>query len=174
MRALVVVGAMVLFALVFVVVALVRDTQTEATSARSCPDGYALANIRLREPKDVRINVYNATDTPGLATKVGTDFKNRKFQVLKEANDPQKKGIDGVAVLRYGPKAVGSAHLMRAYFLDQATLEYDPKRQDDLVDVVIGSAFQQLATLTEVNQSLVELGGKPELPAQTCAADEQS
>jgi hypothetical protein len=172
-RALVVVGAMVLFALVFVVVAVVRDTQSGTDAAKSCPDGYALANIRLREQKDVRINVFNATDTPGLATKVGTDLKNRKFQVVKEGNDPLKKGVDGVAVLRFGPKAVGSAHLMRAYFLDQATVEYDPKRADDLVDVVIGNAFQQLATLTEVHQSLVELGG-PQLPPQTCAADEQS
>ncbi|SDY47419.1 LytR cell envelope-related transcriptional attenuator [Micromonospora pattaloongensis] len=172
-RALVVVGALALFALVFVVVAVVRDTQSGPTAAKSCPDGYALANIRLREPKDVRINVYNATDTPGLATKVGTEFKNRKFQVQKEGNDPQKKGVDGVAVLRYGPQAVGSAHLLRAYFLDQAKVEYDPKRKDDAVDVVIGNAYQQLATTTEVNQSLVELGGKPQLPPQTCAADEQ-
>lgn len=171
-RALVVVGALVLFALVFVVVALVRDTQGGATVADGCPEGYALANVRLREQKDVKINVYNATDIPGLANRVATDFKNRKFQVLKEGNDPLKKGVDGVAVLRYGPKAVGSAHLMRAYFLDQAKVEYDPTREDDTVDVVIGNSFQQLATTTEVNQSLVELG-KPQLPPQTCAADEE-
>lgn len=171
-RALVIIAGLVVFALVVVVVALLRDTQSGAGLAAGCPDGYALANIALPEQKDVKINVYNATDDVGLATSVGTDFKNRKFQVLKVGNDPLKKGIDGVAVLRYGPKAVGSAHLLRAYFLDEAQPEYDPGRGDDVVDVVLGADFKQLATTTEVNQSLVELGGRPELPPRTCAADE--
>jgi hypothetical protein len=37
------------------------------------------------------------------------------------------------------------------------------------VDIVIGAQFQQLATSTEVNQSLVELG-EPEVPPGACAA----
>jgi hypothetical protein len=169
-RALVIVGVLVVFALVFVGVALIRDTQSGTAGTTKCKEGYVLANIALREPKDVKINVFNATDSPGLATTVANDFQNRKFQVKKTGN--AKKGLDEVAVLRYGPKAVGSMHLLRAYFLDEATPEYDPKRQDDVVDIVIGNNFKQLATTTEVNQSLVELGGRPELPPGTCAADE--
>jgi hypothetical protein len=170
-RALVVVGVLVVFALVFVIVALVRDTQGGGTTAKGCPQGYVLANVALREAKDVKINVYNATNQPGLATGVGADFANRKFQVLKSGNDPLKKGVDDVAILRYGPKGVGSAHLLRAYFLDKANGDYDPNRKDDVVDVVIGNAFQQLATTTEVNQSLGEIG-RPVLPPNTCAAPE--
>ena len=30
-----------------------------------------------------------------------------------------------MAVLRFGPKAVGAAHLLRAYFLDEADTQYD-------------------------------------------------
>lgn len=172
-RALVVVGALVVFALIFVVFAMVRDTQGGRSTAQACPEGWALANLTLHEPKDVKINVYNATDSPGLATSIAGDFGNRKFQVLEKGNDPQKKGVDGVAVLRYGPKAIGSAHLLRAYFLDEARPEYDPNREDDVVDVVIGTGFKQLATTTEVNQSLARLGGKPELPPQTCAAPDE-
>lgn len=168
-RALVVVGVLVVFALVFVVVAMVRDSQSDVGTAQGCPDGWALADVTLREPKDVKINVYNATDEPGLAGAIAGDFRNRKFQVKKDGNDPLKKGVDGVAVLRYGPKAVGSAHLLRAYFLNQAENEYDAKRKDDVVDVVLGNGFQQLATTTEVNQSLGDLGS-PVLPADTCPA----
>ncbi|MDG4767006.1 LytR C-terminal domain-containing protein [Solwaraspora sp. WMMD406] len=170
-RALVVVGGLVVFALVFVVVALVRDSQGGPADATSCPEGWALADVQLREARDVRINVYNATDTSGLAGSIADDLSNRKFQVEEAGNDPEGRGIDDVAVLRYGPKAVGSAHLLRAYFLDQAKTEYDPARTDDIVDVVIGNAFRQLATTTEVNQSLAALG-KPVLPPQTCAATE--
>jgi hypothetical protein len=172
-RALVVLGVLVVFALILAGVAMLRDTQQGGAAAKGCPKGWAHANIALREAKDVKINVYNATDQVGLAATIAGDFANRKFKVEKSGNDPLKKAVDGVAILRYGPKAVGSAHLLRAYFLDEAKLEYDPNRQDDMVDVVIGTQFKQLATTTEVNQSLVELK-KPVLPPRTCAADEES
>lgn len=172
-RSLVIVGTLAVVALVMIVVALVRDTQSgTANPAAKCKEGYVLANIALREPKDIKIRVFNATNRPGRARSVADDFRNRKFQVLTIGN--VKSGADDVAVLRYGPKGVGSAHLLRAYFLDEATPQYDAKRKDDVVDVIIGSAFQQLATTTEVHQSLVELGGRPELPPGTCAADEAS
>ncbi|MGK5739093.1 LytR C-terminal domain-containing protein [Micromonospora sp. URMC 103] len=167
MRALVVVGLLAVLALVFVVVALVRDTQSNAGTAKGCPDGWPLADVTLRETKDVKINVFNATDEAGRATSVADDFRNRKFQVKKVGNEKQK--VEDVAVLRFGPKGVGSAHLLRAYFLDNAVQEYDPKRTDDTVDVVLGDSFQQLATTTEVNQSLGDLGS-PVAPRGSCPA----
>ncbi|MFC4021835.1 LytR C-terminal domain-containing protein [Micromonospora sp. GCM10011542] len=166
MRALVVVGLLAVLALTFVIVALVRDTQGKAGTAAGCPDGWPLADVTLHKQEDVKINVFNATDEPGRASAVADDFRNRKFQVKKVGN---AKGVDDVAVLRYGPKAVGSAHLLRAYFLDNAKLDYQEKRTDDVVDVVLGSSFQQLATTTEVNQSLGDLGA-PEVPKGACAA----
>ncbi|MDG4792344.1 LytR C-terminal domain-containing protein [Micromonospora sp. WMMD1082] len=165
MRALVVVGMLAVVALVFVIVALVKDTQGNAGVGEGCPDDWPRADVTLRDHKDVRINVLNSTDRPGLAGSVGDDFRNRDFQVQKEANE--KKKIDDVAVLRYGPKGVGSAHLLRAYFLGNAELEYNPEREDDIVDVVLGSGFQQLATTTEVNQSLGDLGA-PVAPPGSC------
>ncbi|MEV0004635.1 LytR C-terminal domain-containing protein [Micromonospora sp. NPDC050980] len=165
MRALVVVGLLAVIALVFVVVAVVRDSQSKAGTAAGCPDGWPLVDLRLREQKDVKINVYNATDEAGRAGSVADDFRNRKFQVKKVGNE--SKAVDGVAVLRFGPKGVGSAHLLRAYFLNDAEQVFQPTRKDDTVDVVLGNAYQQLATTTEVNQSLGDLGA-PEAPAQTC------
>ncbi|MGC5050805.1 LytR C-terminal domain-containing protein [Micromonospora sp. DT48] len=165
MRALVIVGMLAVVALVFVVIALVKDTQGNAGVGEGCPEDWPRADVTLRDHKDVKINVLNGTDRPGLAANVGDDFRNRDFQVQKEAN--QKKKIDDVAVLRYGPKGVGSAHLLRAYFLGNAELEYNPKREDDIVDVVLGSSFQQLATTTEVNQSLGDLGA-PVAPPGSC------
>lgn len=166
-RALVVVGLLAVLAVIFVAVAVVRDSQGDAGAAKGCPDGWPLADVTLRETKDVKINVLNATDEAGRAASVADDFRNRKFQVKKVGNAP--KGIDEVAVLRYGPKGVGSAHLLRAYFLDNAKTDYDPKRTDDTVDVVLGDAFQQLATTTEVNQSLGDLGS-PIAPPGSCPA----
>ncbi|MER5337291.1 LytR C-terminal domain-containing protein [Micromonospora sp. NPDC002717] len=169
MRALVVVGLLAVLALVFVVVAMVRDTQGDSGLAGGCPEGWPMADVTLREPKDVKINVLNGTDRIGLAGAIADDFRNRKFQVKKTGDE--KKQIDDIAVLRYGPKGVGSAHLLRAYFLDNAEYEYDAKRTDDVVDVVLGSGFQQLATTTEVNQSLGDLGA-PVAPAGSCPTRE--
>ncbi|MGW4944269.1 LytR C-terminal domain-containing protein [Actinoplanes sp. NPDC004185] len=166
-RALVVVGVLAVAAVVFVVVALVRDTQGDAV-AGGCPDGSVMANLTLPDdPEQVTVRVFNGTKTPGLADSVTNEFKNRRFKTQKPAEN--KKKVDDVAVMRYGPEAVGSAWLLRAYFLNQAEPQYDPKRKGAVVDVVVGKGFQQLATTTEVNQSLVELG-EPELPPGACVA----
>jgi hypothetical protein len=163
-----VVGVLAVAAVVFVVVALVRDTQGDAVAGGGCPDGSVMANVTLPEdPEDVTVKVYNGTKTAGLADNVTNEFKNRRFKTQKPGEN--KKKVDGVAVMRYGPEAVGSAWLLRAYFLNQADVQYDAKRKGAVVDVVVGKSFQQLATTTEVNQSLVELG-EPEVPLGACVA----
>jgi hypothetical protein len=111
-RSLVVVGTLALFALVFIIVALVRDTQSSAGPVAKCKEGYIPANIALREPKDVKIRVFNGTDAPGRAAALADEFVNRDFQVVQTGN--AKSAVKEVALLRFGPKAVGSAHLRRA------------------------------------------------------------
>jgi len=166
-RALVVVGVLAVAAVVFVIVALVRDTQQNAV-ANGCPKGAVLADVTLPDDSDqVSVKVYNGTNKPNLAEQATNDFKNRGFKTQKPAES--KKKYTGVAELRYGPAAVGKAHLLKAYFLAQGKDEYDPKRKGDLVDVVLGSKYLELATQTEVNQSLVELG-EPDVPPGACAA----
>jgi hypothetical protein len=169
-RALVVVGVLFVAAAVFVIIALVRDSQSDPQAAAGCPKNAVLVNTRLPdENKDVKLKIFNGTSQPGLAEKVGEDFSHRGFTVdKKKENNP--KAIDSVAVLRYGPKAVGAAWLLRAYFLQEADPQFDAKRQNDVVDVVVGKKFQQLATETEVKQSLTQLGN-PIPPAGTCPAD---
>ena len=165
-RALVVVGVLAVAAIVFVIVALVHDSQGDEVSADNCPAGAPLADVTLPDdPAEVTVKVYNGTNTTGLADSVTNEFKNRRFTVQKPAESKTK--YKGVAEIRYGPDAVGRAQLLRAYFLDQSKLEYNAKRKGTLIDIVIGSGFRQLATTTEVNQSLVEVG-EPTLPPGAC------
>jgi len=166
-RALVVVGVLAVAAVVFVVVALVRDTQGDAVTGGDCPAGAPLADVTLPDdPAEVTVRILNGTNTAGLADSVTNEFKNRRFTVQKPAESKTK--YKGVAEIRYGPDAVGRAQLLRAYFLDQSKLEYNAKRKGAVIDIVIGSGFRQLATTTEVNQSLVEVG-EPTLPPGACA-----
>lgn len=166
-RALIVIGMLAVAAMVFVVVALVRDSQGGDDLGDGCPEGYIRANITLLEPKDIKIKVFNASDLTGAGSQVSEEFKNRGFQTQKPENN--KKSVDEVAVLRFGPKTVGAAQLLKAYFLNDAIPQYDAKRTNDIVDVVIGTQFQQLATTTEVNQSLAGIG-EPSLPPGACPA----
>lgn len=174
-RAFAIVGVLFVSAVIFVVTALLKDTQTGAGTADECPPGHVPADLRLPEEKNIKINVYNATARPGLAAMVATDFENREFTVVNkptidQANDPLKKKVEGVAELRYGPKAHGAAWVLQAYFLADADLQIDLERTDDVVDVVLGEQYKQLGTITEVNQSLAGLGN-PTLPTGTCAAN---
>ncbi len=166
-RALVVVGVLAVAAIIFVVVAVVKDTQRNAVAGETCPEGAVRVNLKLPEPKEIKLKVFNATDNDGWASQISEEFKNRGF--LTQKPQDSKTAVDKIAVLRYGPKVYGAAHLVDAYFLNNATSQYDPKRTSDVVDVLIGNDFQQLATTTEVNQALVE-SGTPKLPPGACPA----
>ncbi|GAA2513267.1 LytR C-terminal domain-containing protein [Pilimelia columellifera] len=164
-RALAVVAILAVSAVIFVTIALVRDRQSGAAADQGCPEGWPRADLELPVPEQVKIRVYNGTAIPGLGEQVATDFANRKFQVDKKVATASKK-FSGVALLRYGPGGVGSAHLLRAYFLT-ASRSYDPKIKGRLVEVTVGEDFQKLGTTTEVNQSIAILG-EPPLPDRAC------
>ena len=164
-RAVVVAGVLAVAAVVLVVVAVLRDSQRGAV-AGGCPDGAVLADLTLPEDaQEVTVTVYNGSRVPGRAVNVSNDFKNRRFRTEKPAESKSK--IDDVAVIRYGPDAVGKAWLVRAYLLNQADVQYDAKRKRTVVDVVVGENFRQLDTYTEISQSLVELG-EPKVPPGAC------
>nr|WP_296066100.1 LytR C-terminal domain-containing protein [uncultured Actinoplanes sp.] len=165
-RALVVVGVLAVAAVVFVVTALVRDSQGGTTAGGGCPAGAPLADMQLPDdPAEVTVRIFNGTNTAGLAESVTNEFKNRRFVTQKPAESRTK--YKGVAEIRFGPDAVGRAQLLRAYFLAQSKMSYNPKRKGAVIDIVIGKDFRQLATTTEVNQSLVEVG-EPTLPPGSC------
>jgi len=167
-RALVVICVLAVAAIVFVVVALVRDSQGGVQAGGGCPDGAPKAVVTLPEDTDqVKVRVLNGTKTAGLADRVTDDFRNRGFAMQKPRES--RKKFERIAILQYGPKAVGNAQLVNAYFLGKAKTEYSAKRTNDVVDIIIGNGYRQLATSTEVNQSLIELG-EPTPPPGACAA----
>ena len=167
-RALAIVGALFLAALVLVTVSIVKDKQTRSLAA-SCPKDSVRVDTHLSDAETIQLNVYNATDRAGLAKEIALEFKQRKFKVdpEKATNDPLGKPVEGVAVLRYGPKMVGAAWVVRSYFLNDAVREFDPSRQDESIDIVLGPSFKKLATETEQRLALASVG-RAELPKGTC------
>ncbi|MBB4692679.1 LytR C-terminal domain-containing protein [Paractinoplanes abujensis] len=168
MRSLVVVGFLLVVAIVVVVIAVVRDTQANAAAGQDCPPGAPRVSLDLpADASQVKLRVLNGTTTPGLAERVTEDFKNRGFVMSKPAASKGK--LKDVAVVRYGPKTVGAAQWIRAYFLDEAEPQYSATRSSDVIDIIIGPKYRQLATYTEVNQALAQLS-VPKLPPGACEA----
>lgn len=168
-RALAIVAVLLVVATVVVLRALDRDEEL-APVAQGCQEGFVPADLTLRDASQIQINVYNGTGAAGLAGQVAENFANRGFEVLERDDAADSEiGEEDVAVLRYGPAAVGAAHVLQAYFLNTAVSQFQIDREDEVVDVVIGPGFRQLATETEVRQSIAG-SGNPALPAGTCAA----
>src|SRR5258705_6890398 len=172
-RALIVVAVLFIAAGVVVIMAIGRDTQTQAATGGACAGGLVPAKIKMPDQRDqVTINVLNGTTKAGLAERVGEEFANRGFKINQKTSAPDNQRTNEIAVITYGPDAVGAAWLVSAYFLvDEAKMHFDIKRKGSEVNVVIGENFQQLATTTEVNQSIAALGN-PLPPAGTCEANE--
>ena len=168
-RALIFVAVLFVTAGVVVLTAINRDTQV-LPPADKCAPGDIRANISVPERNQVTINVFNGTSRIGLAEQIGGEFTNRGFTVAKMESAPEDELYDGVAVITFGPDALGASWLVSAYFLaDEAEMNFDRERTSAEVDVTLGGKFQQLATSTEVNQSIAQKGS-PELYPGTCAA----
>jgi hypothetical protein len=165
-RALVLVSALVICAVVLVLLAIVKDKQSSASyGADSCPPGSVPVKTKpLPDENKIKLNVYNGTNRVGLASQVADDFRSRKFTVGKVKDTARYKGI---ALIRYGPREVAAASVVNAYFLGDADLQFNIKRTDDVIDVVLGAQYKALGTPTDVHQAIAQLGN-PSPPPGTC------
>ena len=126
-------------------------------TADECAAGRGDRQRHVPEEKQVNDQRLQRDRTPGLASEIeqraspaaGSRPRQSRHRARRRRSPTSKVGDH----LRFGPKAVGAAWLVRAYFLDKAEDEFDKKRKGDKVDVILGAKFQQLATMTEVNQS---------------------
>lgn len=172
-RALIFVAVLFVTAGVVVLLAIDRDSQTRTSQASDCASGLVPAKVRLPERSEVTLNIFNGTKTNGLAERVGQQLKDRGFVINKIATAPRNRIYpNDVAIIIYGPQAVGAAQLVRANFLlaDDNAMRFNIERETAEVDVILGEQFQQLATSIEVNQAIAQLG-TPDPPPGTCAVD---
>ncbi len=93
------------------------------------------------QPRDVALNVYNATGRRGLAAAVAKGAGTRGFTVKAVSNDPKNASVKGVAVIRFGLEGAASARLLKEY-VPKASYVND-KRKGDTIDLVVGDAWQR-------------------------------
>jgi LytR cell envelope-related transcriptional attenuator len=170
-RAVIVVAALLITAGVMVTAAIAKDTQEKSTVS-DCPPGMVPAKIDLPVNKsEVIVNVFNGTNTVQLAESISDQLKFRGFTVKSYGQAPDKQIHDNIATLIFGPEAYGAAWVASANFLvdDDVKMEFDIHRTGNEVDIVLGTKFLQLASPTEVNQTIAAKG-TPDLPPGTCRA----
>jgi hypothetical protein len=169
-------SAAIVLAVLLAIFTVVRPTASHMPvspkpSSAGCPSGQVPVSLIVPAEEQVQVNVFNSTATVNLAAGVAGDLRNRKLDVGTIGDDPGDYA-NVVAALRYGPKAVGAAHLLRAYLINNnVTLEFDIDRQTSDVDLVVGGLFRQLATPSEMRQNIARLG-RPTLPPGTCQGAE--
>ena len=95
-------------------------------------------------PRDVRLNVYNATTHPGLAAAVAVALQKQGFDIGAVGNDPLGRTVPGVGEIRSGDSGVEGSNLV-ARSLPKAALVLDD-RMDATVDLVVGSTYRVLTT----------------------------
>ncbi|MEV4703976.1 LytR C-terminal domain-containing protein [Actinoplanes sp. NPDC049316] len=141
-----------------------RPSPGSPPPAAAPADPCAGLDLRLPDdPSQVAVRVLDGAATAGLDRTVVRDLHERRFTKAVAAGEAAER-TDAVAILRYGPAAVGDAVVLRAMVRNRAVMQFDPSR-DGVVEMVIGDGFRELATSTQINQALVE-AGEPAAPPE--------
>jgi hypothetical protein len=114
------------------------------SSASAAPDAL--------DPTTITLRVLNASEQAGKASEVATTLESRGFVVQEVANDQSDNEVAGVGEFRFGPRGKGAAAFM-GLLLPGATDRPDT-RATDVVDLVIGPEFKELATQDQVAAAL--------------------
>jgi hypothetical protein len=155
-RALVVIGVLVVIALTTVVWAIVRDDQTRTRqSSSSCKTEVKVATA-IPPAASVKLRVFNATDVDGLAGTAKTQLQQAGFANVTIGN--KSDAVDATAEVRYGPAGAGAAYLVRAH-VKNSTAEPDD-RKDASVDLILGNDYTAVGITpsAELKAELERLG----------------
>ncbi|MFV0425533.1 MAG: LytR C-terminal domain-containing protein [Beutenbergiaceae bacterium] len=112
-----------------------------AEQAPPCPPEGALPVAYSQ----VSANVFNGTDTSGLAALTGASLRNYGIQTGRESNGTT---YGGVAEITTGELGIPAAYTVAALFTDsQIVLD---SREDGSIDILLGAQFEDLIPLEEV------------------------
>lgn len=170
--ALAVLGVLVVVGLLYAIVALVRGTGDSTATSEETPSPCVTRTVipadSLPQPAKVTVNVYNASAVSGLAGRTATDLRKAGFKIVKVANDPAGRTVEGIGEIRFGPKASERAQLLAAYVPGARLVALD--RTGRKVDLVLGSTFAGLAPQAEVDAVLT--APSPVATGPGCAASD--
>ncbi|MDN6300731.1 MAG: LytR C-terminal domain-containing protein, partial [Micrococcaceae bacterium] len=110
--------------------------QAEDPAAAVCPQ----EELEYAKPKDVTVNVYNATTSAGLAAATAESLKKHGFTIGKVAN-AKLKNADIVGTVVSGTKGRANALTVQRHIKGTEYVK-KPKRSADTIDFVIGKKYK--------------------------------
>lgn len=134
-----------------------ENTQIKPNYGVSAP--CAPANSTFAKHTDVRVRVLNGTNKTGLGVAVMKALRNRGFN-MQGAGDYTAKTELARTEIRFGINGIAQGYTVAKQFND-AMIRMDD-REDDLVDVVIGATFNDLADeekVTSIGQPITSITG---------------
>lgn len=145
-------------------VSLVTAPEQNAAAAAGCKEGSAQAltardqakNATAANAAQFTLNVYNSTDRKGLAAHTAAELKARGFAIGQVTNDPLKSKVAGAAQVR-GAGASNAELREVAAEVQGAQIQTD-SRNDPSIDIVLGSTFNTLASVSQVDAALHAAG----------------
>jgi hypothetical protein len=127
---------------------------TRGPAARACPTPaqqqaaqQPVVPAALPKAQQVRLVLLNGTDRNGLAKTVGDQLAAQGFVVMAQGNAPA--ALIGASTVTFGTGAEPAATLLARWVLG-ARLVGNPRAPRGSLQVVLGSAFQRLASPVEV------------------------
>ncbi|WEV69362.1 LytR C-terminal domain-containing protein [Bifidobacterium sp. ESL0775] len=125
----------------------VPQAQTNFGAPLVCASNAADKSVTFYQQNgNVKVSVYNGTKSVGFARAVGDALQNRHFNVVSVSNFDSRK-VERTTIY-YGQNNITQAYTVYANFTD-AKLVMD-NRTDDVVSVVLGSTFNNLASKESV------------------------
>ncbi len=118
----------------------------------------------LPKPGDITVNVYNATPRGGLAKITADELERRGFKIGQVGNAQAEydKKVSGTGVLVGSQASLEGALKVLGTQLAGTEARGDDREGTD-VDLVLGAAYQTLASKEEADKALAGLtGGQPE------------
>ncbi|WP_018142886.1 LytR C-terminal domain-containing protein [Alloscardovia criceti] len=116
--------------------------QTNYGVVTACPPEGAVS----LNSSEITLRVLNGTNKSGLGTAVGEELRNRGF-ILQGVGDYESDSVMERTEIHFGANAITQAYTLAEQFND-AILRMD-NRTDNLIDVVIGSSFNDLIDTTK-------------------------
>lgn len=107
------------------------------------PTCAAVVPTEAPAPEEIGLNVYNATDTNGLAQQVAGAMRERGFAILDVANDPTTRTVVHVAEIRASTSETPGVALVMAHF--PGSVFFGDERSDESIDLVLGPEFVGVA-----------------------------
>ncbi|ARF73944.1 LytR C-terminal domain-containing protein [Streptomyces sp. NPDC012600] len=142
-----------------------------ASHPRDCPTPKPVAPAKaLPKPAAIKVNVYNATTTTGLAKAAADELKKRGFAIGEVGNAPEAydKKVPGTAVLLGAPTAANGSFAVLGTQLPGAVQKTD-KRKTAEVDLILGAKFKAFSTPAEATAAMAALTKPSPAPSASCA-----